>query len=124
VKKLDLQGDRAGNPLFDAAIVLQPNTDTAPVRDQSLKITPYPAENRVSRFDMMLAAVEIDGTINIALEYSTHLFKPSSIERLLGHYKEMMQQVVEHKEMKIEDITISTHLQAAESKERHIDFEF
>jgi NRPS condensation-like uncharacterized protein len=132
VKKLDLQGDNVRNPIFDVAIVLQPNTGTNNRSDNghvgdnthTLKVTPYQVENRVSRFDMLLGAVEIDEKISINLEYSTSLFKPSSVEKFLKHYREIMQQVVEQKEIKLKDIVISSHLQAAESKKRHIDFGF
>jgi tyrocidine synthetase-3 len=124
VKNLNLQGDESRNPIFDVAITLLPSPETKGVGDGKLSVIPYIVENRVSRFDMLLGASEIEGKIRLDLEYSTALFKDSSVQQFLRHYREIMQQVMEQTGIQLKDIIISTHLKEAMSRDRHIDFGF
>jgi len=123
VNRLGVQGKTHRNPIFDVGLVLQ-NTGDNFIKDDMLDINEYTSENNVSRFDMLLSVTETPATINIVLEYSTCLFKRSSMERFLKHYEEILHQVVEKKDIKIEDITVSSYIQEAVSRERNIGFEF
>jgi len=127
VRKLGLQGETSRNPLFDVGLVLQ-NIDDANILDAGAprENTPpdHQAVNQVSRFDVLFDVVELQNKIIIRLEYSTVLFRQSSIERLAKHYTEILNQAAENREIKIKDITISTDLQSAASIDRGIDFEF
>ena len=127
VRKLGLQGETSRNPVFDVGLVLQ-NIDDANILDAGAprENTPLDQEaaNRVSRFDMLFDVVELQNKLVIRLEYSTVLFRQSSIEKLAKHYLEILNQVAENREIKIKDITISTDLQSAASIDRGIEFEF
>jgi acyl transferase domain-containing protein/acyl carrier protein len=134
VRKLGLQGETSRNPIFDVAFVQQQERDNEYItnttlkdkarEDGLLKVTPYDAGNRVSRFDMLLDAVALKDKIVISLEYSTQLFKKSSVEIICKHFKEILQQVVEDKEMKLENITISSDLKVVKSDHINLDFGF
>jgi hypothetical protein len=127
VRKLGLQGETGRNPIFDVGFVLQTmeSGDMAgSIIKNQLKVTPYESENRVSRFDMLLEVFVLSDRLLVNLEYSTQLFKKSSMEMFCNHYKEILQQVVENSEMKLEDITISSDLQEVKSSDVDLDFEF
>jgi hypothetical protein len=51
--------------------------------------------------------------ISIILNYSTVLFKHSTAEKIKEHYNEILQQVLENREIKLNDIQLSHKLSAA-----------
>jgi len=127
ITKLGLQGETNRNPLFDMGLVLQNTASEAgmisvPQKD-SLKVTQYDLGNRGSRFDMLLTVIENSQEIEILLEYSTHLFKPSSAQLMCTHYKEILEQGIDNKEAGIKDITISSYLKEIKSSPVDLDFE-
>ncbi|MCP4154919.1 MAG: non-ribosomal peptide synthetase, partial [bacterium] len=117
VRELGKQGDPGRNPLFDVVFAMQNmgNTDseeTHPTEQQN------PEEQaaagftfNVSRFDMTLFAMERNGRINMNIEYSTVLFRKERIENMAGHYKEVLNRMVETldstAELKLKDIELS-----------------
>jgi len=126
INKLGVSKDPGRNPLFDAAFELQ-NFDMKASKTSSLEITPYEPEHKNSRFDLYLMAVEIGETINMVLEYSTSLFKPSTAEKLTIRYISILEQVLENTDIKLERISISHDFAAAKSKilqEDRSDFAF
>jgi iturin family lipopeptide synthetase A len=87
------------------------------------RITHYGFENTTSKFDLILFATEIEDEIDFMLEYSTALFKSSTIEKMARRYIEILKQVVESKTIKIKDIDISPELAEAPPVELHTEFQ-
>jgi len=142
VRKLGLHGDFTRNPLFDVVFLLhnmavQPveskdtvdNVDRMPGAQAQgeVKISPYPFKHNISRFDLLLGAMEIDDIIAVELRYSTALFKPGTVERLWQHYLEVLEQVTANNEMQLQEVVISHHLVAAAANlnpQKQVVFDF
>ncbi|MCP4155979.1 MAG: AMP-binding protein, partial [bacterium] len=107
VEQVCLERDPGHNPLFDVMFVLQ-NTDVADVNMPGLNITPYPYENKTSKFDLTLSGVEGDGKLWFSLGYCTKLFKRQTIERFIGYYKRVIRLAVEDSEREIAAIELLT----------------
>ncbi len=111
-KKLGLQGDPGRNPLFDAVFEMQ-SIDIGENRpaETTLKVAPYPlGENIKAPFDLILSTFENSGLINMRLTYSTRLFKESTIELIIRHYREIAAQVTDNPEIRLQDIVLSHQL--------------
>jgi hypothetical protein len=80
-----------------------------------LKIKPSPGGNKFAKFDLHFLAVESNGNIRIILRYYTSLFKRSTIEKMLGHYVEIAEQVVTNPGIKCEDIVVSLDISPVQS---------
>jgi non-ribosomal peptide synthetase component F len=119
---LGLQGDPGRTPLFDVVFAMQNvdmegNTigyqnsenpgDWEKDDDDHLESSQYELQYNISKFDLLLNAVESRGKIRMKLEYSTQLFKPSTIQDISGHYIEILQQVVDNPDIRLEDIKMS-----------------
>ncbi len=108
VEKLDLERNPARNPLFDIVFTLQSREiDDSSVHELNLKQVKF--ANRTAKFDLTLNALEViqsdtDNRILLAFEYSTQLFKPETIERMAGHYLNILQEVVDNYQMKLSRI--------------------
>ncbi len=118
VIQLGLQGDRSRNPLFDTAFKLYnitgeavaPAADNADNHKKQIEMAPLEFESGISLFDFMLGAVEVDGTIFMTLEFSTQLFKPSTMEKMADRYLEVVDQTTENPSIKLKDISVIREL--------------
>jgi acyl carrier protein/3-phenylpropionate/cinnamic acid dioxygenase small subunit len=112
VEKLDLERDPARNPLFD--IIFSSQNFEKRVDDQEsrkeVNFLPYRFKNKSCKIDMELAAVELDDAVHFNLEYSTRLFKKSTVETFFRRYDEIIKQVVENKKIELKDINLSHSL--------------
>jgi amino acid adenylation domain-containing protein len=118
VGKLRLQGDISRNPLFDVVFqLLHPDDmEMDKISGDNLKIRPYEREtNPAAHFDLYFEAVELENRAGIMVTYSTALFKKSTIEKIADHYIEILGHVLENKDIKLEEISISHGLFALKS---------
>ena len=118
VEKLNIKRELSRNPLFDTVFVMQ-NTGSKKIDIEGLTFTRFEFESNVSKFDLTLNIEEIDDWLSFDAEYSTKLFKKKTIERLIGHYINILNIITENPEIKIADIDM-----LSESEERQILFEF
>ncbi|HLP58159.1 MAG TPA: amino acid adenylation domain-containing protein, partial [Candidatus Deferrimicrobium sp.] len=101
--------DTGRNPLFDVMFNMKNQEDY-------LAYNPGPIEQDrgdmvrhkkgTSKFDLNLMAVEMGERILFTLEYSTNLFKPGRIERIIGYYKHILQVLSHDAGLKIAQIEI------------------
>jgi amino acid adenylation domain-containing protein len=81
--------DMSHNPVFDAVFVMQ-NPGMQTVKLPGLKITPYEYNAQVARFDLTLMCIDIPGNLKFTIEYSSGLFKESTIQRYISYFKELL----------------------------------
>jgi tyrocidine synthetase-3 len=116
VDRLNLERDPSRNPLFDVLLVVQ-NFEQAKLEQvhQSLldnvRVTPYAQENKTCKFDLNLSVWERDKEILFHLEYATALFKPSTIREIAANYLEIIKQVIQRREIPLEEVAIANGLQ-------------
>ncbi|PYG87829.1 fengycin family lipopeptide synthetase D/tyrocidine synthetase-3 [Ruminiclostridium sufflavum DSM 19573] len=105
VNKLKLNKDLSRNPLFDTMFVLQ-NIGIPDMDIEGLKFSACNIENKVSKFDLTVEAIESGNTIRLNLEYSTSLFKEETIIRLAGHYINILEAMYSDSEKCIGEINM------------------
>jgi fengycin family lipopeptide synthetase D len=107
-----LTRDASRNPLFNTMFAIQNFAETLEMASEieisGLRLKPHKYENKMSRFDLFFICFETDNTIHINVEYSTALFRRSTVEKIIRYYLEILDRVVENNEIKLKDITIST----------------
>jgi hypothetical protein len=77
-----------------------------------------------SKFDLYLYGEERDGRMVFFLDYSTQLFKQETIDMYIKNFKEVVSQVVENKDVKLQDIVISHDIYDKKIDIPETDFEF
>jgi amino acid adenylation domain-containing protein len=103
VENLNLRRDLSRNPLFDTMFVLQ-NMELGALEIPGLKITPYEFNSQFAKFDLTLTAVETGHGIHLKLEYCTALFKQDAMERLAGHFSNILERITENPELPLSAI--------------------
>jgi tyrocidine synthetase-3 len=131
VVELGLQGDRSRNPLFDVVFSMQNTT----AGDKTYTANQDPAQQEdheqagefsISKFDLLLHAVEHSSRIIMRFEYCTRLFKRSTVGKISRHYIEILHQVAVNSDIRLGDIKMSFSLAAMEpiSFQEDGDFDF
>lgn len=103
VNKLNVQRDTSRNPLFDTMFIFQ-EPGFSQVDIEELQISPVDMETNTSKFDLSLTITQVEGGLEGHIEYSTELFRKSSIERLIQHFLAILETVVTSPEDKLADI--------------------
>ncbi|MCU0289077.1 MAG: amino acid adenylation domain-containing protein, partial [Acidobacteria bacterium] len=99
--------DVSRNPLFDTMFALQ-NIDISEINIPGLKLSSYSHENKISKFDLTLLAVERRNNLFFTFEYSTKLFREETIKRFIAYFKNILNSIITDKNRKISDVEIIT----------------
>ena len=81
------------NPLFQVSFALE----NMPCHALAIGAVPArlePIHTHTSKFDLSLTFVETEGALHGTLEYSTDLFERSTIERMAGHLRNLIDAIV------------------------------
>ena len=105
IDALQLARDTSRNPLFDVIFSYQ-NFDRSELAVPGLTLSPYDDNNKVSKFDLALAASGSDEALYFDLEYSTALFKDETIARFIQYFRQILSAIVSDVDQKIDDIEI------------------
>jgi len=117
VEKLNPERDLKSMPLFQVKIVLQ--SPMQPLLFPNLTISSLELDNRTAKFDLLLNIWNTDSkTMKWFLEYSTELFKASTIAQLLENLETVLSTVVTQPEIKLK--AIKKILEAADRQKRAV----
>nr|WP_322924631.1 non-ribosomal peptide synthetase [Paenibacillus sp. SGZ-1014] len=85
-------------PLFQILFNL---IDDAHLQLEGLHVRSLDTDNKTSKFDMELTLIEHGDTMSGGVEYNTDLFKEATITRMIGHYVQLLESVIQHPEQAI-----------------------
>jgi surfactin family lipopeptide synthetase B len=124
VKKLAVKRDSNYNPLFNVVFVFnnihQPGPDMG---EEDLKIKLHRYEEPTAKFHLVLQALQQD-SLKMTWIYRSKLFKPQTIKRFSGYFKELVSGILSHKDIHIKDLFISHSLLKAKTRTPQKDFNF
>ena len=107
VSKVAPRADAGRNPLFDVVFELENEDDRTEYLLETLMLdtsNPYKYKNKTSKFDMLMVAVETEIGLQFKIEYSTKLFKESTIERFIRYFEQIISAVCRNIDQKIAEI--------------------
>jgi len=95
------------NPLFDVMFALQ-NTPETELRLPGLTLSSIEEESQTAKFDLSLDMFEANSGLSGVFEYSTDLFKPSTIARMAGHFQVLLEAIVTQPETPLSKLPLLT----------------
>ncbi|TRU25538.1 MAG: amino acid adenylation domain-containing protein [Microcystis aeruginosa Ma_QC_B_20070730_S2] len=107
VEALQPERDLSHTPLFQVAFVLQ-NTPKSEIAMTGLTVIDLPPENSTAKFDLTLAMVNTDDGLKGVWEYNTDLFESSTIERLSGHFLNLLGGIASNPQARISQLPLLT----------------
>ena len=105
----------AVSPLFQVMMVLQ----NVNVGRPDPHVQRYPLESGVSKFDLTVEFTEDQEGLAGSVEYSTALFKPQTIERMVGHFTALCHAITVTPTANIRDLD---YLREAEKRRLLVDY--
>ncbi|MEJ6981954.1 amino acid adenylation domain-containing protein [Pedobacter sp. P351] len=93
--------DAGKNALFQIMFVLQNTPDVPELRLEDLIISSEAFEHTTTQFDFTINLAESENGLNVRWEFKNDLYKRSTIERMLSHYKILLESIVSSPETKI-----------------------
>ena len=113
VAELDPERDLRRNPLFQ--VMFQYQDSVKPLfQTKDLKLSWLETSTHTAKFDLSMAVLARDETLNCVIEYRTDLFKGESIERLLDHYATLLESIVANPSERIGMLRLMTETQRSE----------
>ena len=92
------QRNLSSPPLFQVMLVLQNNKAGTITRLGNATIEPSPNSNALhatSMFDATFEITDSENGLTLSLEYATSLFKPATAEKMLLHFQNLLQAIVQ-----------------------------
>jgi amino acid adenylation domain-containing protein len=115
--------DASRSPLFDVVFSLQ-QMEHSTANTPGLNVKPNYYENPISKFDMTFNGLDQGDNIYMYVEYCSKLFDKKTIEMYVENLKEILNIVLDRRDIKIKDIKISSDFLATKKVFSPIDFEF
>ncbi len=82
-------------PLFQVMFALQ-NAPLPELRTPGLLLTPIELPSRSSKFDLTLFATEVAEGLRLTMEFSSDLFDAATADRMLAHYRILLDEILAH----------------------------
>ncbi len=105
----ELQPERSlsYNPLFQTAFALQSEL-SGDRKLSGLKLTPLKLGSVTAKFDLFVSLSDTPDGLRVTAEYSTDLFDPSTMQRFLGHYQNLLTGIVSNPARRISELPLLT----------------
>jgi amino acid adenylation domain-containing protein len=110
VAALQPKRDMSHSPLFQVMIELL-NVPAETASFPELKVTKVELSTGASQFDLtfhVFPVSERGESLEVLVEYSTDLFDAASIERMVGHYRRLLEGIISDADQKISDLPLLT----------------
>lgn len=106
VEELNPERTLSRTPLFQVMLVLQ-NAPKQKLELEDLVLEELEFESGIAMFDLTLEVVELEG-LHCTFEYSSDLFDRSTIRRLVGHLKALIDGFIQHPDTRVSALPLLT----------------
>ncbi len=107
VEELQPQRDLSHMPIIQAMFALQ-NTPDESIELAGLVLTPVNIESGTTQFDLSLNVWDKGTELRGYLAYRSDLFDAATIQRMLGHFKTLLESIVENADARISELSLLT----------------
>ncbi|HKG81501.1 MAG TPA: amino acid adenylation domain-containing protein, partial [Pyrinomonadaceae bacterium] len=105
VEELQPERDLSRSPLFQVMFALQ-NAPQESLRLEGLTLSYLKTESGVAKFDLSLFMADSSEGIKGALEYNTDLFERETVERLLDHFRILLEAIVHEPQRAVTELPL------------------
>ncbi|GAA3917084.1 amino acid adenylation domain-containing protein [Chitinophaga oryziterrae] len=111
VQALDQERDMSRSPLFQVVFALHNTPRIEPLEMPDVQFFPVIKDHATCAYDLDLDAIESADGLYLSMNYCADLFKAETIHRMLIHYTNLLQAVVEAPDVAIFDLKLSSLLE-------------
>jgi amino acid adenylation domain-containing protein len=103
VRELDIRRETGGHPLFNTLFSIQPPLDPLPAGWQLTEMDVPPA---AAKYDLFLELHDQGADIAGRFYYSSELFDPATIERMIGHWLRLLNGIAADPDMALQSLPL------------------
>ncbi|NEP63671.1 MAG: amino acid adenylation domain-containing protein, partial [Symploca sp. SIO2G7] len=107
VEALQPQRSLSHTPIFQVMFALQ-NAPMAPLELPGMTFNWLPLESEIAKFDWFLSLEETEVGLSGFWEYNRDLFEPATIRRAIGHFKTLLETIVNNSQMRVDQLPLLT----------------
>ena len=93
IEELRLERSLSHSPLVQVLFVFH-NVPQSALELSGLLATPLDVESGIAKFDLTLSMQEDGATLRGYVEYNTDLFDAATIDRMVGHWRTLLEGIV------------------------------
>lgn len=125
VERLGRRQDTSHSPLFQVSFDLQyvrqtdqasselpsmyiPHKASPAIELGGLRIEVYPLSQQEGQFDLVLQMLDQGETLSGVLKYSSDIFDRTTVERIIGHFEQLLAGIVENPDQPVSDLPLLT----------------
>ncbi len=116
VDALQIERDPSTTPFAQAMLVLL-NVPPVDLELRGLEVKGVRIDRQVSQFDLVLYLTEEGGRLGGQLEYNVDLFDEATVDRLLGHYRNLMERAAADPGRRIAEISLLSEAERRQAVE-------
>lgn len=105
VEELGTVRDLNRTPLFQVMFVMQ-NTPYEPLTLPELELSVEAVNTQTAKFDLTIQLIEKNQSLSGQFEYNTNLFDEATINRMAGHYRVLVEGIVDRPGLGINDFPL------------------
>jgi non-ribosomal peptide synthetase component F len=94
--------ERNRTPLFQVKFVLQ-NAPRPKLEMDRLHLTELELESRAAKFDLLVNVLQQDKALRVLWEYSSEIFRESTVQRMAECYLALLQRIVSNPELRMHE---------------------
>lgn len=106
VEELKPERSMAHTPLFQAMLILQ-NAPKQRLKLRDLILEELEFESGIAKFDLTLEIIEQKG-LHCTFEYNSDLFESATIQRMIGHFENLVDAAIQNPDAKISALNLFT----------------
>ena len=95
VDRVEQGRDLSRSPIYQMVFVMQNTPEVPDLKLGNLELKGVEFEHQTSLYDMTFNVNEGSEELGIEVEYCVDLFRAETIDRLMGHYEQLLQSVLE-----------------------------
>ena len=107
VDELNIKRELSRNPLFQVMFVLE-NAASEPLKLAGVSVKQLFIDNGTAKTDLVLFIEEDEGALRGRFEYNTDLFDAATIDRMIGHFKALVEGIVAKPDTSISRLRLLT----------------
>jgi len=104
IEDLGIARDSTRNPLFDVMFVIQNNEEVNVELQGIRQVEPVNPSSEEVKFDLTITIQKNKNQYKISMHYCAELFKKETIQNYIYHLITIVEQMINNKELKIQDI--------------------
>ncbi len=94
------------SPLFQVMFMFQNTPDVPALKLGDVELSREKSEHKTSKFELTFTLTENADGLNGSVEYCTDLYSEQTIQRMIGHFKELLSSIVSAPEEAINNLTV------------------